>query len=179
MLRDELVIATKAGHDMWPGPYGSYGGSRKYLLASLDQSLARLGLDYVDIFYSHTPDPETPLEETIGALDTRSAPAVRSTPASAPTRPEQSREAAAVARSMGTPLLVHQPSYSMINRWVEDGLLDVLEETGMGCVAFSPLHQGLLTNRYLDGVPQDSRFAPYIAAGHDILTRSGSRCSRS
>ncbi len=154
--RDELVISTKAGYDMWPGPYGEWG-SRKYLLASLDQSLARMGLEYVDIFYSHRPDPRTPLEETMGALDT----AVRSGRAlyagiSSYTA-AQTREAAAILRAMGTPLLIHQPSYSLLNRWVEGGLLDVLGEQGIGCIAFSPLAQGLLTERYLDGIPAGSR----------------------
>ncbi len=157
--RDELVISTKAGYDMWPGPYGQGGGSRKYVLASLDQSLARMGLDYVDIFYSHRFDPDTPLEETIGALDT----AVRSGRALyagiSSYSAEQTREAATIARELGTPLLIHQPSYSMLNRWIEDALLDELEEQGMGCIVFSALAQGLLTDRYLDGVPTDSRAA--------------------
>ena len=157
--RDELVLSTKAGYDMWPGPYGDHG-SRKYLLASLDQSLIRMGLDYVDIFYSHRFDPGTPLEETMGALDT----AVRSGRALyagiSSYSPERTREAAAILQSMGTPLLIHQPSYSMLNRWVEDGLLDVLGEEGIGCIAFSPLAQGMLTDRYLSGeVPPDSRAA--------------------
>ncbi|MEV7965751.1 L-glyceraldehyde 3-phosphate reductase [Sphaerisporangium sp. NPDC088356] len=156
--RDELIISTKAGYDMWPGPYGEWG-SRKYVLASLDQSLSRMGLDYVDIFYSHRPDPETPLEETMGALDT----AVRSGRALyagiSNYTPEQTREAARILREMGTPLLIHQPRYSMFDRWVEDGLLDVLEEEGVGCIPFSPLAQGVLTNRYLKGVPEDSRAA--------------------
>ena len=154
--RDELVISTKAGYDMWPGPYGEWG-SRKYLLASLDQSLARMGLDYVDIFYSHRFDPETPLEETMGALDT----AVRSGRALyagiSSYSPERTREAQAILHSLGTPLLIHQPSYSMINRWVEGGLLDTLGELGVGCIAFSPLAQGVLTTRYLNGVPAGSR----------------------
>jgi L-glyceraldehyde 3-phosphate reductase len=154
--RDELVISTKAGYDMWPGPYGEWG-SRKYLLASLDQSLARLGLDYVDIFYSHRFDPETPLEETMGALDT----AVRSGRALyagiSSYSAEHTAAAAAIMRQLGTPLLIHQPSYSMLNRWIEGGLLDVLAAEGMGCIAFSPLAQGLLTGRYLDGIPQGSR----------------------
>jgi L-glyceraldehyde 3-phosphate reductase len=158
-LRDELVISTKAGYDMWPGPYGQGGGSRKYVLASLDQSLARMGLDYVDIFYSHRFDPETPLEETIGALDT----AVRSGRALyvgiSSYSPGQTREAATIARELGTPLLIHQPSYSMLNRWIEKGLLDELEEQGMGCIVFTALAQGLLTDRYLDGIPEDSRAA--------------------
>ena len=158
-LRDELVISTKAGYDMWPGPYGQGGGSRKYMLSSLDQSLARLGLDYVDIFYSHRFDPETPVEETMQALDT----AVRSGRALyagiSSYSPAKTREAATIARELGTPLLIHQPSYSMLNRWIERGLLDELEEQGMGCIVFSPLAQGLLTDRYLDGVPEDSRAA--------------------
>jgi L-glyceraldehyde 3-phosphate reductase len=157
--RDELVISTKAGYDMWPGPYGQGGGSRKYVLASLDQSLARMGLDYVDIFYSHRFDPDTPLEETIGALDT----AVRSGRALyagiSSYSPTKTREAARIARDLGTPLLIHQPSYSMLNRWIEGGLLDELEEQGMGCIVFTALAQGLLTDRYLDGVPSDSRAA--------------------
>jgi L-glyceraldehyde 3-phosphate reductase len=156
--RDELIISTKAGYDMWPGPYGEWG-SRKYLLASLDQSLGRMGLDYVDIFYSHRPDPDTPLEETMGALDR----AVRSGKALyagiSNYSAEQTAQAARIMRELGTPLLIHQPSYSMINRWVEDGLLDTLEEAGMGCIVFSPLAQGLLTDRYLKGVPADSRAA--------------------
>lgn len=157
--RDELVISTKAGYDMWPGPYGQGGGSRKYVLASLDQSLARMGLDYVDIFYSHRFDAETPVEETMMALDT----AVRSGRALyagiSSYSPERTREAATIARELGTPLLIHQPSYSMLNRWIEGGLLDELEEQGMGCIVFTALAQGLLTDRYLDGVPEDSRAA--------------------
>ena len=158
-LRDELVISTKAGYDMWPGPYGQGGGGRKYVLASLDQSLARMGLDHVDIFYSHRFDPDTPLEETIGALDT----AVRSGRATyigiSSYSPEKTREAAAIARDLGTPLLIHQPSYSMLNRWIEEGLLDALDDEGMGCIVFTALAQGLLTDKYLDGVPADSRAA--------------------
>jgi L-glyceraldehyde 3-phosphate reductase len=154
--RDELVISTKAGYLMWDGPYGDRG-SRKYLLASLDQSLARMGLDYVDIFYSHRYVPDTPLEETMGALDT----AVRSGKALyvgiSSYGPEKTREAARILTAMRTPFIIHQPSYSMLNRWVEAGLLDVLGELGIGCIVFSPLAQGLLTNRYLDGVPDDSR----------------------
>jgi L-glyceraldehyde 3-phosphate reductase len=157
--RDELVVSTKAGYDMWPGPYGQGGGSRKYLLASLDQSLTRMGLEYVDIFYSHRFDPDTPLEETIGALDT----AVRSGRALyagiSSYSAANTKEAATIARDLGTPLLIHQPSYSMLNRWIEPDLLDELEEQGMGCIVFTALAQGLLTDRYLDGVPKDSRAA--------------------
>ena len=157
--RDELVISTKAGYDMWPGPYGQGGGSRKYVLASLDQSLARMGLDYVDIFYSHRFDPETPVEETMMALDT----AVRSGRALyagiSSYSADKTREAATIARELGTPLLIHQPSYSMLNRWIEGDLLDELEDQGMGCIVFTALAQGLLTDRYLDGVPADSRAA--------------------
>ena len=155
-FRDELVISTKAGYDMWDGPYGEWG-SRKYLLASLDQSLARMGLDYVDIFYSHRVDPETPLEETMGALDT----AVRQGKALyvgiSSYSPERTAEAAAILRDLGTPLLIHQPSYSLLNRWIEDGLLGTLEQEGAGCICFSPLAQGLLTDKYLEGVPEGSR----------------------
>jgi L-glyceraldehyde 3-phosphate reductase len=154
--RDELVISTKAGYDMWPGPYGNLG-SRKYLTASLDQSLKRMGLDYVDIFYSHRLDPETPLEETMGALDA----AVRAGKALyvgiSSYSPAKTAEAANILRQLGTPLLIHQPSYSMLNRWIEDGLLDTLELQGAGCIAFSPLAQGMLTDRYLNGVPEGSR----------------------
>jgi L-glyceraldehyde 3-phosphate reductase len=156
--RDELVISTKAGYDMWPGPYG-IGGSRKYLLTSLDRSLQRMGLDHVDIFYSHRVDPDTPLEETMGALDS----AVRQGKALyvgiSSYSPERTAEAAAILRDLGTPLLIHQPSYSMLNRWIEHGLLDVLGESGSGCIVFSPLAQGLLTDRYLHGIPDDSRGA--------------------
>jgi L-glyceraldehyde 3-phosphate reductase len=154
--RDELIISTKAGYDMWPGPYGEWG-SRKYLLASLDQSLGRMGLEYVDLFYSHRFDPETPLEETIGALDT----AVRQGKALyagiSSYSAEKTREAAAIARGLGTPIVIHQPSYSMLNRWIEPELLDTIEKEGIGCIAFSPLAQGMLTDRYLDGIPPDSR----------------------
>jgi L-glyceraldehyde 3-phosphate reductase len=154
--RDELIISTKAGYEMWPGPYGEWG-SRKYLTASLDQSLRRLGLDYVDIFYSHRFDPETPLEETMGALDS----AVRAGKALyagvSNYSPEQTAQAARILRDLGTPLLINQPRYSMFDRWVEDGLLDVLEAEGVGGIAYSPLAQGLLTDRYLDGIPDDSR----------------------
>ncbi|HET8562158.1 MAG TPA: L-glyceraldehyde 3-phosphate reductase [Marmoricola sp.] len=157
--RDELVISTKAGWDMWPGPYGQGGGSRKYVLASLDQSLRRMGLDYVDIFYSHRYDPETPVEETVMALDqaVRSGKALYAGISSY--SPGRTAEAARIARDLGTPLLIHQPSYSMLNRWIEAGLLDELERQGMGCIVFTALAQGLLTNRYLDGVPADSRAA--------------------
>jgi L-glyceraldehyde 3-phosphate reductase len=171
-FRDELVISTKAGYDMWPGPYGDRG-SRKYLLASLDQSLARMGLDYVDIFYSHRLDPDTPLEETMGALDTavRSGRALYAGISSYSS--ERTQQAAAILHDLGTPLLIHQPSYSMINRWIEDDeLLDKLEEVGAGCIAFSPLAQGLLTDRYLDGVPADSRVATGGAMSRDMLTES-------
>lgn len=166
--RDELIISTKAGYYMWPGPYGEWG-SRKYLLSSLDQSLKRMGLAYVDIFYSHRPDPETPLEETMSALDT----AVRSGKALyagvSNYSPAQTREAAAILRRLGTPCLIHQPSYNMFNRWVEDGLLDALRDEQMGCIAFSPLAQGLLTGRYLDGIPGDSR----AAKPHGFLKPAG------
>jgi L-glyceraldehyde 3-phosphate reductase len=169
--RDELVISTKAGYDMWPGPYGEWG-SRKYVLASLDQSLRRMGLEYVDIFYSHRFDPSTPLEETMGALDT----AVRQGKAlyvgiSSYTA-EQTREAVGILRALGTPLLIHQPSYSMINRWVEAGLLDVLDEEGIGCIAFSPLGQGVLTDKYLDGIPEGSRASRDSSLSPDKLDES-------
>jgi L-glyceraldehyde 3-phosphate reductase len=154
--RDELIISTKAGWDMWPGPYGDQG-SRKYLLASLDQSLTRLGLDYVDIFYSHRPDPHTPLEETMGALHTAVQQGKALYVGISSYGPERTRQAAAILRDLGTPLLIHQPSYSMLNRWVEHGLLDVLDEVGAGCIAFTALAQGLLTGKYVDGVPTGSR----------------------
>jgi L-glyceraldehyde 3-phosphate reductase len=168
--RDELIISTKAGYDMWPGPYGEWG-SRKYLLASLDQSLARMGLDYVDIFYSHRLDPATPLEETIGALDT----AVRQGKALyagiSSYSGERTREAVRIGRELGTPLLIHQPSYSMLNRWVEtEGLLDTLEDVGAGCIAFSPLAQGMLTDKYLDGIPEGSRASQDKSLSSDLLT---------
>jgi len=168
-LRDELVISTKAGYDMWPGPYGQGGGSRKYVLSSLDQSLARMGLEYVDIFYSHRFDPETPVEETMMALDT----AVRSGRALyagiSSYSAAKTHEAASIARDLGTPLLIHQPSYSMLNRWIENDLLDELEQQGMGCIVFTALAQGLLTDKYLDGIPEDSRAArsdSTIESGH-------------
>jgi L-glyceraldehyde 3-phosphate reductase len=167
--RDELVISTKAGYDMWPGPYGDHG-SRKYLTASLDQSLRRMGLDYVDIFYSHRFDPETPLAETMGALDA----AVRAGKALyvgiSSYSPERTAEAAAILRDLGTPLLIHQPSYSMLNRWIEGGLLDTLEREGAGCIAFSPLAQGMLTDRYLNGVPGDSRAKADKSLSTDLLS---------
>ncbi len=157
--RDELVISTKAGYDMWPGPYGEGGGTRKYVLASLDQSLARMGLDYVDIFYSHRFDPDTPLEETIGALDTAVKQGKALYAGISSYSPEKTREAAAIGRSLGTPIVIHQPSYSMLNRWIEPELLDTLEAEGIGCIGFSPLAQGVLTNRYLEGIPEGSRAA--------------------
>ncbi|MGH3437574.1 MAG: L-glyceraldehyde 3-phosphate reductase [Sciscionella sp.] len=168
--RDELFLSTKAGYDMWPGPYGEFG-SRKYLLASLDQSLRRMGVDYVDVFYSHRFDPDTPLRETMGALDT----AVRSGRALyagiSSYSPERTAEAAEILRSMGTPMLIHQPSYSLLNRWVEDGLLDTLESEGVGCIAFSPLAQGMLTSKYLDGVPAGSRMAQNSSLSQDMLSQ--------
>jgi len=167
--RDELVISTKAGWDMWPGPYGEFG-SRKYLLASLDQSLRRMGLPYVDIFYSHRFDPDTPLEETLGALDA----AVRQGKALyvgiSSYSAERSREAVRILRELGTPLLIHQPSYSLLNRWIEDGLLDVLGDEGVGCIVFSPLAQGVLTDRYLDGVPEGSRASRPGSLSSDMLS---------
>jgi L-glyceraldehyde 3-phosphate reductase len=163
--RDELIISTKAGYDMWPGPYGDRG-SRKYLLASLDQSLARMGLDYVDIFYSHRADPDTPLEETMGALATAVSSGRALYAGISSYSAQRTREAAAILRQMGTPLLIHQPSYSMLNRWIEEDLLDTLGVEGIGCIAFSPLAQGLLTTKYLNGVPDDSR-----ASRNDSLTR--------
>jgi L-glyceraldehyde 3-phosphate reductase len=169
-FRDELVISTKAGYDMWPGPYGEWG-SRKYLLASLDQSLARMGLDYVDIFYSHRFDPETPLEETMGALDA----AVRQGKALyagiSSYSAEKTREAHAILRELGTPLLIHQPSYSLLNRWIEPDLLDALGELGVGCITFSPLAQGMLTDRYLDGIPEGARASrPGYSLSPGLLT---------
>ena len=166
-FRDELVISTKAGYRMWPGPYGEWG-SRKYLISSCDQSLKRMGLDYVDIFYSHRPDPNTPLEETMGALDqlVRSGKALYVGISSYSA--EQTKEAAAILKSLGTPCLIHQPVYNILNRWIEDGLTDVLEEEGIGCIPFCPLAQGLLTNRYLERIPEDSR----AAKSHGFLQAS-------
>ncbi len=167
--RDELVISSKAGYDMWPGPYGIWG-SRKYLLASLDQSLRRMGLEYVDIFYSHRFDPQTPLDETMGALDT----AVRQGKALyvgiSSYSAQRTREAAAILARMGTRLLIHQPSYSMLNRWIEPELLDVLGQEGIGCIVFSPLAQGLLTDRYLNGIPADSRASQAGSFSREMLT---------
>ena len=167
--RDELIISTKAGYDMWPGPYGDWG-SRKYLLASLDQSLQRLGLDYVDIFYSHRHDPDTPLDETMGALDT----AVRQGKALyvgvSSYSAVKTAEAAAILRALGTPFVIHQPSYSMLNRWIEEGLLDTLEELGIGCIVFSPLAQGMLTDKYLGGIPEGSRATRDSTLSPDLLT---------
>ena len=175
--RDELIVSTKAGYEMWPGPYGD-GGSRKYLLASLDQSLGRLGLEYVDIFYSHRPDPNTPIEETMGALDA----AVRSGRALyagiSNYDPDQTRRAVEVMRGLGTPILIHQPSYSMLNRWIEDGLLDVLGQERVGCIVFSPLAQGQLTDRYLAGIPAGSRatHSPFLKG--DAIERNLPRVRR-
>jgi L-glyceraldehyde 3-phosphate reductase len=168
--RDELIISSKAGWDMWPGPYGDFG-SRKYLVASLDQSLKRMELDYVDIFYHHRPDPETPLEETMAALDyiVRSGRALYIGISSY--GPEETKAASEILKSLGTPCLIHQPSYNMFNRWIEDGLLDVLGTAGIGCIVFSPLAQGLLTNRYLKGIPEDSRAAkPAIFLKREDIT---------
>jgi len=167
--RDELVVSTKAGYDMWPGPYGEWG-SRKYLLASLDQSLARMGLDYVDVFYSHRLDPETPLEETMGALDS----AVRQGKALyagiSSYSAAKTREAHAILGDLGTPLLIHQPSYSLLNRWIEPELIDALGELGIGCIVFSPLAQGMLTGKYLDGLPEGSRATWPSSLSPDLLT---------
>ena len=169
--RDELFLSTKAGWDMWPGPYGEFG-SRKYLLASLDQSLKRMGVDYVDVFYSHRPDPETPLEETMGALDT----AVRSGRARyagiSSHSPADTRRAAAILADLGTPLLIHQPSYSMLNRWIETSLLDVLADVGAGCIAFSPLAQGMLTDKYLQGIPAGSRASQHKSLDPSLLSEA-------
>lgn len=166
-FRDELVISTKAGYRMWPGPYGEWG-SRKYLISSCDQSLKRMGLEYVDIFYSHRPDPNTPLEETMGALDqlVRSGKALYVGISSYSA--EQTKEAAAILKALGTPCLIHQPVYNILNRWIEDGLTDVLEQEGIGCIPFCPLAQGLLTNRYIERIPEDSR----AAKAHGFLQAS-------
>jgi L-glyceraldehyde 3-phosphate reductase len=167
--RDELAISTKAGYDMWPGPYGEWG-SRKYLLASLDQSLSRMGLDYVDLFYSHRFDPETPLEETMGALDT----AVRQGKALyvgiSSYSAEKTREAAGILRELGTPCVIHQPSYSLLNRWIEPELLDTVGDLGIGCIVFSPLAQGMLSDKYLDGIPEGSRASRSATLSPDLLT---------
>jgi L-glyceraldehyde 3-phosphate reductase len=167
--RDELVVSTKAGYDMWPGPYGEWG-SRKYMLASLDQSLARMGLEYVDIFYSHRFDPETPLEETMGALDS----AVRAGKALyagiSSYSPEKTREAYEILEALGTPLLIHQPSYSLLNRWIEPELLDTLGGLGVGCIGFSPLAQGMLTDKYLGGIPEGSRASQGKSLSPDLLS---------
>jgi L-glyceraldehyde 3-phosphate reductase len=189
--RDELVVSTKAGWDMWPGPYGDWG-SRKYLLASLDQSLKRMGLEYVDIFYHHRPDPETPLEETMGALETSVQQGKALYVGVSQYHPAQTREAVAILKGRGIHLLIHQPVYSMLNRWIEPELLDVLEEEGVGCIAFSPLAQGMLTDRYLQGVPAGSRATlgysltpetvnqniERVRALHDIAVRRGQKLSQ-
>jgi L-glyceraldehyde 3-phosphate reductase len=167
--RDELLISTKAGYDMWPGPYGEWG-SRKYLLASLDQSLERMGLEYVDIFYSHRFDPETPLEETMGALATAVHQGKALYAGISSYSAAKTREAAALLRDLGTPLLIHQPSYSMLNRWIEPEVFDALEAEGVGCIAFSPLAQGMLTDRYLDGVPEGSRASRPGSLSRELLT---------
>jgi len=169
--RDELVISTKAGYDMWPGPYGDFG-SRKYLISSLDQSLKRMGLDYVDIFYHHRPDPDTPLEETMAALDhiVRSGKALYVGISNY--NPEQTARAAGILKELGTPLLIHQPRYNIFDRWVEDGLLEILEQEGVGCIVFSPLAQGMLTNKYLKGIPQGSRASKsYSYLKKDAITK--------
>ncbi len=177
--RDEIILSSKAGYDMWPGPYGQGGGSRKYLLASLDQSLARMGVDYVDIFYSHRFDETTPLEETLGALDT----AVRQGKALyvgiSSYSGERTREAVEILRAMGTPLLIHQPSYSMLNRWIEEDLLDVLGVNGVGCIAFSPLAQGMLTDKYLKGIPASSRAAQGKSLDPKLITEEALKHIRS
>jgi L-glyceraldehyde 3-phosphate reductase len=167
--RDELIISTKAGYDMWPGPYGEWG-SRKYLLASLDQSLQRMGLDYVDIFYSHRFDPDTPLEETLGAVDTAVKQGKALYAGISSYSGARTEDAVRILRELGTPLLIHQPSYSLVNRWIEDDLLGVLESEGIGCIVFSPLAQGLLTNRYLNGVPEGSRATKGTFFNRDWLT---------
>ncbi|HEX3787218.1 MAG TPA: L-glyceraldehyde 3-phosphate reductase [Pseudonocardiaceae bacterium] len=176
--RDELVISTKAGYDMWPGPYGDWG-SRKYLLASLDQSLGRMGLDYVDIFYSHRFDPETPIEETVGALVSAVHQGKALYVGISSYSPAKTREAAELLRQAGVPLLIHQPSYSMLNRWIETELLDTLAEIGAGCIAFSPLAQGMLTDRYLDGVPDGSRASRPSSLSTELLSEENMRRIRS
>ena len=169
--RDELVISSKAGYDMWPGPYGQGGGSRKYVTASLDQSLTRMGLDYVDIFYSHRPDPTTPLEETMGALHHAVQAGKALYVGISSYSPEMTAQAAEILADLGTPLLIHQPSYSMLNRWIEtEGLLDTLEEVGSGCIAFSPLAQGMLTDKYLDGIPEGSRASQGKSLSTSLIT---------
>jgi L-glyceraldehyde 3-phosphate reductase len=169
--RDELVVSTKAGYDMWAGPYGQGGGGRKYVLASLDQSLRRMGLDYVDVFYSHRPDPTTPLEETMGALNSAVQAGKALYVGISSYSPEDTAKAAEILADLGTPLLIHQPSYSMLNRWIEtEGLLDTLEDVGAGCIAFSPLAQGMLTSKYLDGVPEGSRASQGKSLSADLLT---------
>lgn len=190
--RDELIISSKAGYEMWPGPYGR-GGSRKYLMSSLDQSLQRMGLDYVDIFYHHCPDPQTPVEESMMALDQMVRQGKALYVGISSYSAEQTAEAARILKELGTPCLIHQPSYNMFDRWVEDGLMDTLWQEGMGCIAFSPLAQGLLTNRYLDGIPEDSRagkatgflqkeqvenLLPKIRSLNDIATRRGQALSQ-
>jgi len=169
--RDELIISTKAGWDMWPGPYGDVGGSRKYLIASCDQSLKRMGLDYVDIFYSHRVDPKTPLEETMGALAHLHRQGKALYVGISSYSPELTRKAHALLKAEGVPLLIHQPSYSMLNRWIEDELLGTLEELGVGCIAFSPLAQGMLTTKYLAGVPEDARASKGGSLGERLLTK--------
>ena len=167
--RDELVISTKAGYQMWSGPYGEWG-SKKYLVASLDQSLKRMGLDYVDIFYSHRPDPDTPFEETMGALDQIDRSGTALYVGLSNYTAKQTKEAVGILKSLGTPCLIHQPRYNMMERWVEDGLLDLLEKEGIGCIPFSPLAQGLLTDKYIDGIPEDSRMA-----GRSVFLRTNAR----
>jgi L-glyceraldehyde 3-phosphate reductase len=177
--RDELIISTKAGWDMWPGPYGGIGGSRKYLIASLDQSLKRMGLDYVDIFYSHRVDPTTPLEETMGALAHLHRQGKALYVGISSYSPELTRKAAAILAEERVPLFIHQPNYSMLNRWIENGLLDTLEDLGTGCIAFSPLAQGMLTSKYLNGIPADARAARGGSLGKDMLSESNLRHIRS
>ena len=168
--RDELIISSKAGYDMWPGPYGQGGGSRKYIIASAEQSLKRMGLDYVDIFYSHRFDETTPLEETMGALDALVRAGKALYVGISSYSGQRTREAVAILRDLGTPLLIHQPSYSMLNRWIEQDLLDVLGEEGIGCIAFSPLAQGMLTSKYLDGIPEGSRMSQDKSLSENLLT---------